>query len=1002
MGRLDNISGESIWLNFNDLYTIENHIQSVIMQKHLLLALCMASAAASTTLSAADFTPPCEIPCGTQAELTANWSIVDNNNDGAGDETTWAYSSSDNAVVYSYHRTNAADDWLISKVPVELKAGETYKVTGNIKTYNNNTEESIAFYTATADNIEALSQNKFYFDEKLASNSYDWRGGSFTPSADGKYYFAIQCYSIKNRWKVYFRGLQIEIVRPHPLAATDVTAKAAPEGELKATVSWTMPTKLDNDAELTSISGAKIYRGTSSYFSLNSSTLIGTYTGGTPGAVSSWDDTTLEKAGKYYYAVVPFDENGDSPATPTRVQSDWIGMDERVGTVLSPNAALEDDSDTKISLSWEAPKGANGGCIDLTKIKYRITRVGKIKTTSVTIAEDITETTFSDAVNPFDVYTYTVYASYNGGSYGTSGANSNEVTVNGILEAPYTENFSSSATLNFWTLLHSDETTKDWSVTSSKLGLYGGPADAWAATPPIRLKAGVPYEFSFTPSLSYYTPTKDVSLYLGKEPTVAGLQTELHKVTASSTYGSAEKISFSVTEDGIYYLAFRCVNAGSDYRTVYVDDLNLTEIECSPLAVTDLTATAAEKGAMDVTLSWINPAKTNAGTDLSEITKIEVLRGNDVIATLTEGLTPGESSAYVDNTIESPGKYIYKVIPYLGANAGPSASVESGWVGPDTPAAPSSVTATLTDEGRVITFEANLLGLNGGYVDADALTFTITRNGSDVATGLTTSPFTDSDDLEFGNYVYGVKAVNGSEESDITEAAPLKFGNPLELPYKVDSFNEDNASLWTLTGDNPNKTWVLKDGALTGNFIADNSWAFTPPLKLVHSELKVKMNGSSYNGRNPETMEIYISKSTDHTNSEHHRLVHTATFDSSWGQDAEQSFIVTHPGIYHIGIRLPENNWTAKINSASLEATTILTGVEDVAADGDGKLMYSRTFDFIQAPEGVEVNVYNAAGVLVLRAEAIDGHVDTSALASGLYVAAATASGENLTLKFAK
>lgn len=1002
MGRLDNISGESIWLNFNNLYTIENHIQSVIMQKHLLLALCMASAAASTTLSAADFTPPCEIPCGTQAELTANWSIVDNNNDGAGDETTWAYSSSDNAVVYSYHRTNAADDWLISKVPVELKAGETYKVTGNIKTYNNNTEESIAFYAATADNIEALSQNKFYFNEKLASNSYDWRGGSFTPSADGKYYFAIQCYSIKNRWKVYFRGLQIEIVRPHPLAATDVTAKAAPEGELKATVSWTMPTKLDNDAELTSISGAKIYRGTSSYFSLNSSTLIGTYTGGTPGAVSSWDDTTLEKAGKYYYAVVPFDENGDSPATPTRVQSDWIGMDERVGTVLSLNAALEDDSDTKISLSWEAPKGANGGWIDLTKIKYRITRVGKIKTTSVTIAEDITETTFSDAVNPFDVYTYTVYASYNGGSYGTSGANSNEVTVNGILEAPYTENFSSSATLNFWTLLHSDETTKDWSVTSSKLGLYGGPADAWAATPPIRLKAGVPYEFSFTPSLSYYTPTKDVSLYLGKEPTVAGLQTELHKVTASSTYGSAEKISFSVTEDGIYYLAFRCVNAGSDYRTVYVDDLNLTEIECSPLAVTDLTATAAEKGAMDVTLSWINPAKTNAGTDLSEITKIEVLRGNDVIATLTEGLTLGESSAYVDNTIESPGKYIYKVIPYLGANAGPSASVESGWVGPDTPAAPSSVTATLTDEGRVITFEANLLGLNGGYVDADALTFTITRNGSDVATGLTTSPFTDSDDLEFGNYVYGVKAVNGSEESDITEAAPLKFGNPLELPYKVDSFNEDNASLWTLTGDNPNKTWVLKDGALTGNFIADNSWAFTPPLKLVHSELKVKMNGSSYNGRNPETMEIYISKSTDHTNSEHHRLVHTATFDSSWGQDAEQSFIVTHPGIYHIGIRLPENNWTAKINSASLEATTILTGVEDVAADGDGKLMYSHTFDFIQAPEGVEVNVYNAAGVLVLRADAIDGHVDTSALASGLYVAAATASGENLTLKFAK
>ena len=76
--------------------------------------------------------------------------------------------------------------------------------------------------------------------------------------------------------------------------------------------------------------------------------------------------------------------------------------------------------------------------------------------------------------------------------------------------------------------------------------------------------------------------------------------------------------------------------------------------------------------------------------------------------------------------------------------------------------------------------------------------------------------------------------------------------------------------------------------------------------------------------------------------------------------------------------------------------------MEDIVAEGDGMLMYSRSFDFIQAPEGAEVSVYNAAGVLVFRAEAVDGHVDTSALASGLYVAVATASGENLTLKFAK
>lgn len=142
--------------------------------------------------------------------MTANWSIVDNNNDGAGDETTWEFSSSDNAAVYSYNRNNAADDWLIAKSPVALKAGETYKVTGNIKTYNNYTKESIAFYTATADNVEALLQNKFYFDESLASNSYAWRGGSFTPSTDGEYYFAIQCYSPKIDGKFILRDYRLK------------------------------------------------------------------------------------------------------------------------------------------------------------------------------------------------------------------------------------------------------------------------------------------------------------------------------------------------------------------------------------------------------------------------------------------------------------------------------------------------------------------------------------------------------------------------------------------------------------------------------------------------------------------------------------------------------------------------------------------------------------------------------------------------------------------------
>lgn len=960
--------------------------------------------------------PPCEIPCGTQAELNANWSIVDNNNDGAGDETTWAYSSSDNAVVYSYHRTNTADDWLISKVPVELKAGETYKVTGNIKTYNNNTEESIAFYAATADNIEALLQNKFYFDESLASNTYAWRGGSFTPSADGKYYFAIQCYSIKNRWKVYFRGLQIEIVRPHPLAATDVTAKAAPEGELKATVSWTMPTKLDNDAEVTSISGAKIYRGTSSYFSLNSSTLIGTYTGGTPGAESSWDDTTLAEAGKYYYAVVPFDENGDSSATPAKVQSDWIGSDTGVKSITNVVASLIEGSDSEVTITWDVPFGSNDGYISPSDLMYKITRTAvSTGSTSTTLSETLTNNSFVDnTIDGLDSYTYTVYSIYKG-STAWSGTKSNAVKAGGALNPPYTQGFSSTTEIALWTLFHGESAKRDWGISNSQLNYWGDPADAWAVTPAFNLKTGTPYELTFTDYVNRASSPKTLYVYIGTNATAENLcDTQLFEAVVNWTTAKTEKVIINVPADGRYYIALRCYGE-SDSNDLYVDNFSLKETIFTPAAIEDLTAEVGKNGAMAVTLNWTNPTKTNAGTDLTELTKVEVLRGSEIITTLTAenwiaSIAAAEAEAgkctYTDNTLTEPGKYTYTVKPYLAENAGETTSITTAWVGPDTPVAPASVTVTVTDEGRVVSFEASAEGVNGGYVDPDALRYSVSRNGETIASDVAESPYTDSETgLELGSYIYVVKAVCNGLESAEVKAKAVTFGEALELPYEADFTSSDHLNLWTMTGDGA--SWERNSGSWSGSihsrYVADNAWAFTPPLKLVHSNLKLTYKDNKfYTSGSAQPLEVYISKSTDHTNASHHTLIDSRAVSNTSDAEHTVDFTVYHPGTYYVAYRIPTNESRIDIKSTKLEATQILTGVEDVVAEGDGMLMYSRSFDFIQAPDGAEVSVYNAAGVLVLCAEAVDGHVDTSALASGLYVAAATASGENLTLKFAK
>ncbi|MDE7135753.1 MAG: fibronectin type III domain-containing protein, partial [Muribaculaceae bacterium] len=76
-----------------------------------------------------------------------------------------------------------------------------------------------------------------------------------------------------------------------------------------------------------------------------------------------------------------------------------------------------------------------------------------------------------------------------------------------------------------------------------------------------------------------------------------------------------------------------------------------------------------------VNLSWTNPTQTVGGAELSEITKIEVLRNGEVIATLD-----GNAESYVDN-IDEAGKYTYSVIAYNGEDASEPSSASTGFVG---------------------------------------------------------------------------------------------------------------------------------------------------------------------------------------------------------------------------------------------------------------------------------------------------------------------------------
>ena len=212
---------------------------------------------------------------------------------------------------------------------------------------------------------------------------------------------------------------------------------AAPEGAQEALLSWIWPEKTNLGGTLAQIGGAYIYRGTSSYFTANDASLVGTYTtDATPGTEAVWTDTSVPEPGKYYYRVVPFNDNGTSPASTTAVQSPWLGKDTGVSGVSGVTATVSPESETTVLLTFNPPTGSNGGYIDLADIAYKITRTSGSGTTATLEEAWRGELPYVDATLPgLDSYTYSVYSVYNG-STSWSAAKSNAVVTGGTVPLP--------------------------------------------------------------------------------------------------------------------------------------------------------------------------------------------------------------------------------------------------------------------------------------------------------------------------------------------------------------------------------------------------------------------------------------------------------------------------------------------------------------------------------------------------------------------------------------
>lgn len=922
------------------------------------------------------------------ADTFATWTVIDANND----TYTWVYNSED--AYYKQNKSSAANDWLISPA-VHLEGGKTYQVSAYVKNASTFSSDKHDFtITGGAAATVAGQTSTILTVTSYQTKSYTEKSGKFVANESGDYYFGVHVTSKAYQGDFGFQKFVIQEVKTYPGAVTNGSATVAPNGEMSVSLSWTWPSKNNDGGTLSAITGAKIYRGSSSSFAMTDQSLVATLEQGfTPGAEASYVDQSMTTPGVYYYKVVPCNENGDSPSTVTAIATKWVGEDTSLATITNVVAKAVEGNEKAVSLTFDTPVGANGGYVNPANIVYKITRQAG-SATAETIETEWTGTQpYVDTTIPgLNSYVYTVTPIYKGSS-SVSGGKSNAIVVGGALSLPYSQTFNTTTSADLFTKFHLDPGTKDWSCTAKGLDYWGsGTANAWICTPYIEFEAGKAYEISLSAYISKSGSNKDLYIYYGSAANAESLQdNQIFHETVTNTTAAVKTATFSVPASGRYVVALRCYGT-SDYNDLYIQSMDIKAIEVAPAPVSELAATPGADGALSVSLAWTNPAKTNAGGDLASLTKVEVSRGTEVVGVL-ENTTPGAKVEWTDNAITAPGKYSYSVVVYVGDKTSESVSASTAWVGYDVPKAPAKVSVALGDNGeRIVTFDAVTEGVNGGYINAEALKYVVSRNEDVINSAVEESPYTDYEDyLPLAKYAYSVKAVNGEYAGAATTSSQIIFGMPLALPYHPDFATQSSFDLWTFKNSDASKTysWSYNSTKKALSAGSNTVWAYTPPLTLVPGMLKVTFKAMTYSSRYTEDMDIYLCKTNNPSDADTNKLIasnHITAYSSP--ADVTVEMPVEDNGTYYVAFYVASPNMYVYLTDCNIEED-VQTSVSDLSVDGvkivDGHMV---------VPAGATVELYNLNGVKV----ASDSNV--SVLVPGIYVARVTmADGRQVNVK---
>lgn len=288
------------------------------------------------------------------------FTIIDNN----ADKKTWAYYTGTSSAPlscfrYSYHSSNAADDYLMLPPVQIMDMSVMHEFNFEAWAQSASYPEAVEVYIGTQPTVAAMTQQILPKTAVTGLNaSRQNLTAYFSVPKAGTYYIGIKAASDKNEYYLMVDNFNVDassVKKIGPAAVVDPTITAGAQGALNATVEFTMPT--------TTVEGSPLTDNVTVQLTslIDQKTVVGA-----PGAKMSVEMAGIQ--GDNEVEIVPsIGENGGMPT----ILNVWCGIDIPVG--VDNLKCVMAESNYAGTLTWDAPTNSvHGGYLPASGFTYTL------------------------------------------------------------------------------------------------------------------------------------------------------------------------------------------------------------------------------------------------------------------------------------------------------------------------------------------------------------------------------------------------------------------------------------------------------------------------------------------------------------------------------------------------------------------------------------------------------------------------------------------------------